>query len=74
VSDPKVKSQAKAKLPATERLAYNIAEFCDLVGISRSFFYTLADDAKPRMTKRGGRWLIPAEAAREWVSAGEVAS
>jgi excisionase family DNA binding protein len=66
------KSQAKAKLPATERLAYNIAEFCDLVGISRSYFYALADDAKPRMTKRGGRWFIPADAAREWVSGSEA--
>jgi excisionase family DNA binding protein len=68
-----VKSQAKTKLPANERLAYNIAEFCQLVGVSRSFFYALADDAKPRMTKRGGRWLIPVDAAREWVS-GEAAA
>jgi excisionase family DNA binding protein len=71
VSNPKT---AKTRLPATERLAYNIAEFCDLVGISRSYFYALADDAKPRMTKRGGRWFIPADAAREWVSSPKVAA
>jgi hypothetical protein len=68
------KSQAKAKLPATERLAYNIAEFCDLAGVSRSFFYSLPEVDKPRMTKRGGRWLIPVDAAREWVSGSAVAA
>jgi hypothetical protein len=36
-----VKSKPRAKPPLTERLAYNIGEFCDFVGISRSYFYTL---------------------------------
>jgi hypothetical protein len=73
VSNPEPKSQAKAK-PSVERLAYNIGEFCDLVGVSRSYFYALPEAERPRMTKRGGRWIIPAAAALEWVSPSEVAA
>ena len=56
------------------RLAYSIIEFCQLVGVSRSYFYSLPDTAKPRMIKRGGRQLIPAESVREWLSTAGVAA
>jgi excisionase family DNA binding protein len=62
------------KLPPAARLAYSISEFCQLVGVSRSYFYSLSDDAKPRMVKRGGRWLIPADAARDWLSTAGIAA
>jgi predicted DNA-binding transcriptional regulator AlpA len=67
-----VKSKPRAKPPLTERLAYNIGEFCDFVGISRSYFYTLPEADRPRMTRRGSRWLISADAAREWVQRDSV--
>jgi excisionase family DNA binding protein len=62
------------KLPSAERLAYSISEFCALVGVSRSYFYALPDTAKPRMTKRGRRCLIPADAAREWLRSDGIAA
>lgn len=63
-----------SKILSTDRLAYSISEFCELVGVSRSYYYSLSDEAKPRMVKRGGRWLIPADSAREWLSTAGVAA
>jgi excisionase family DNA binding protein len=62
------------KLPAVERLAYSISEFCFLVGVSRSFFYTLPKVQRPRMIRVGGRSLIPAEATRAWLQRDEIAA
>ncbi|WP_441232648.1 transcriptional regulator [Bradyrhizobium sp. 1200_D9_N1_1] len=62
------------ELAAPGRLAYSISEFCQAVGVSRSYFYTLSDEAKPRMVKRGGRWFIPTDAAREWLSTAGIAA
>lgn len=62
------------ELPPPGRLAYSISEFCQAVGVSRSYFYSLSDEAKPRMVKRGGRWLIPTDAAREWLSTAGIAA
>lgn len=56
------------------RLAYSISEFCTLVGVSRSYFYSLPETAKPRSIKRGGRTLIPADAVREWLSTSGAAA
>lgn len=67
-------SKDDSKTRPTERLAYSISEFCQSVGVSRSYFYSLSDGAKPRMVKRGGRWLIPVEAAREWLSTAGIAA
>jgi excisionase family DNA binding protein len=64
---------ANPKTPAAERLAYSISEFCALVGVSRSYFYTLPVDQRPREVRRGGRRLIPADAAKAWL-ASEVAA
>jgi excisionase family DNA binding protein len=52
---------------ALPKLAYSISEFCELVGVSRNFFYTLSPEARPRMIKRGGRYFITTEAVREWL-------
>jgi excisionase family DNA binding protein len=57
-----------SELPAAERLAYSINEFCRLVGVSRTYFYELPEAEKPRLIKRGRRVFIPVEAAREWLS------
>ena len=64
-------------MSATElppRLAYSISEFCQAVGVSRSYFYTLSDEAKPRMVKRGGRYFITTDAARDWLSTAGLAA
>jgi excisionase family DNA binding protein len=62
------------KLPAVERLAYSISEFCSLVGVSRSFFYTLPEAHRPRMIRVGGRNLIPAEATHKWLQRDGIAA
>jgi excisionase family DNA binding protein len=61
------------KLPAPERLAYNVDEFCRLVGISRGFFYKLPPEQRPREVRRGTRVLISAEAVKEWLRDGVAA-
>lgn len=61
-------STSKPILSATDRLAYSISEFCDACGISRSHFYSLSADQRPREVRIGGRRLIPADAAREFLN------
>jgi hypothetical protein len=64
-SDPRLTS-ARKKQPV-ERIAYNVVEFCEAVGISRAFFYKLPMQDRPEMRQRGGRWLISVEVAKAWV-------
>lgn len=48
-----------------QQLAYSINEFCTLLGVSRSYFYKLPEEHRPRIIQRGGRYFIPrAEVAR----------
>jgi predicted DNA-binding transcriptional regulator AlpA len=50
-----------------DKLFYSVAEFCQVVGISRSSFYRLAAaDRAPPITQVAGRSLIRVEAAEEW--------
>ncbi|WP_338688991.1 hypothetical protein V5279_25255 [Bradyrhizobium sp. 26S5] len=56
-----------------ERLAYNISEFCEAVGISRGLFYGLPSDQKPKMIKCGSRYLIPVDAVKAWLNQGVAA-
>jgi excisionase family DNA binding protein len=56
-----------------ERLAFNISEFCEAVGISRGFFYALPEHQKPRMVKFGSRYLIPVDAVKAWLGEGVAA-
>lgn len=59
---------SKSKLPPPGRLAYNISEFCALVGRSRPWFYALPDDQKPKVLDRGGgAKLISAEEVRRFL-------
>ncbi|MGD9924795.1 MAG: excisionase family DNA-binding protein [Variibacter sp.] len=51
-----------------ERVAFSITEFCQAVGISRTHFYALPAEQRPRMVACGQRWLIPAEAVRDWLN------
>lgn len=60
-------------VPASEKLAYSITEFCALVGVSRSYFYKLPEEERPREVRRGGRRLIPADAARAWLQPNGIA-
>lgn len=46
--------------------AYSINEFCERHRISRSHFYDLPDDDKPRLMRVGKRVLISREAAAAW--------
>lgn len=56
------------------RVAYSISEFCQAAGISRSMFYALPADQRPREMRVGKRRLIPASAVNEWLSRVEVAA
>jgi excisionase family DNA binding protein len=55
-------------LPAPGKLAYSISEFCALVDISRSYFYKMSDDERPREVRKGKRRLIPADAVKAWLA------
>jgi hypothetical protein len=46
--------------------AYTISEFCARHNISRSGFYVLPDELRPRIMRVGARRLISKEAAAEW--------
>lgn len=52
----------------TTRLAYSVADFCQLHGLSRTVFYNLLHDPEraPRIFKVGSRTYVSVEAAREW--------
>lgn len=53
---------------AAAREAYDVAGFCEAMGISRPFYYRLAADGRgPRSFKLGRRRLISREAAHEWL-------
>jgi predicted DNA-binding transcriptional regulator AlpA len=50
-----------------EKDAYNILEFCQRHGISRSAFYKAIEAGQaPRLMRLGSRILISKEAAEEW--------
>ncbi len=66
-------SQTESPKPTAERLAYSVDEFCESVGVSRSFYYAMSDAEKPRSIKRGRRIIIPADAVKAWLAGGEVA-
>lgn len=55
------------ELPPAGRLAYNISEFCQLVGRSRPWFYALPADQRPKVIERGGAKIITAEEARRFL-------
>lgn len=58
----------KKELPPTGRLAYNISEFCQLVGRSRPWFYALPADKRPKVIERGGNTrLITAEEVKRFL-------
>lgn len=50
-------------MPATEKLAYTINEFCKASGNGRSAVYEAIRDGELRAVKRGRRTLILAEDA-----------
>jgi hypothetical protein len=60
-------------MPPAGRLAYNISEFCQLVGRSRPWFYALPDDQKPKLIERGGCKLITADEVRRFLELEVVA-
>ena len=49
-----------------DRDAYPITEFCKRHGFSRSHYYGLPADERPREMRVGNRVLISKEAAAEW--------
>jgi hypothetical protein len=56
------------------RIAYTISEFCDLAGISRSFWYNLPAAERPAARRVAGRVLITADSARAWLANAGVAA
>ncbi|MEH6950618.1 hypothetical protein V4R08_04620 [Nitrobacter sp. NHB1] len=59
-------------LDLQNRLAVSVSEFCRLTGSSKSYFYSLPDNERPKMVKRGGRFFIPIGEVHRFV--GEVAA
>ena len=56
-----------AQTPAAiDREAFSIAEWCDSVRISRSFFYRLPPSLRPTVIKLGRRSLITRQASAAW--------
>ncbi|MDE2116206.1 MAG: helix-turn-helix domain-containing protein [Hyphomicrobiales bacterium] len=52
-------------------MAYQVGQFCHLLGISRTTFYELLKSGKIKAMKLGGRTLIP-RAEAERLARGEV--
>lgn len=53
--------------PAPKRNTFTLAEFCEEMDISRSFYHKLVNEGKgPRVMRLGRRVLISAEAAADW--------
>ncbi len=48
--------------------ALSVAAFCQWAGVSRAWTYEKLRDGSIRSVKRGGRRLIPLDAAREWLA------
>jgi predicted DNA-binding transcriptional regulator AlpA len=58
-----------------QKLAFSIAEFCELHDISRAHFYNIIKTGDgPRMMEVGGRKVISREAAADWRREREAAS
>lgn len=56
------------------RLALNIMEFCEAVGISEGMFYKIRKKGRgPREAKIGTRTVITMQAANEWLLTREAA-
>ncbi|MCZ6588233.1 MAG: hypothetical protein O7B24_09865 [Alphaproteobacteria bacterium] len=55
----------------TQTLAFSIPAFCQAHGFSRSGFYNLPEDQRPRIMHVGSRVLITHEAAAERPAARE---
>lgn len=48
--------------------ALSVAAFCQWAGVSRAWTYQKLREGSIRSVKRGGRRLIPMDAAREWLA------
>jgi hypothetical protein len=56
-------AKLKYKIQGAPRLGWSVAEWCDLMGISRGTFYNRQKDKTgPRILKLGGRSIITPEA------------
>jgi len=55
------------KIAASEKLAYTIAELCQVVGISRATIYKEIKAERLRIRKVGKRTLVPADEVRAWL-------
>lgn len=59
---------------AIEPGALSVRAFADWAGVSRSWAYERVADGTIRSIKRGGRRLIPMDAAREWLAGEQEAA
>ena len=54
-------------------MALSIDEFCESVGITEDFFYTLKRQGQaPRMMKVSSRTMVTLQAAHDWLTAREA--
>ena len=49
------------------KLAYSVAEFCELVGLGRTGAFKEIKEQRLRAVKAGRRTLIPAEEVQAWL-------
>jgi len=62
-----LRSDLRGVSTAQQLLAFSIAQFCVLHGISRSFYYVLEQTGRaPKTLNLGRRRLITVEAAQQW--------
>ena len=60
---PNKSAKKFVRLKDSEILAYNVDEFCFLMGIGRSTFYGLINDGSLKTVMLRGRRLVPASEA-----------
>jgi hypothetical protein len=65
------KARAHAELPP---LAVSVAQFSELVGLSRDAAYKLARKLGRRVGGKRGRLIVPLAAVHAWLSGRKVAS
>lgn len=51
----------------TQKAALSVAEFCQAVGIGRSFFYEQLKAGRIKAVKAGRRTLVPATEVANWL-------
>lgn len=63
------KGTCPARLSVTEKVAFDINEFCEAFGVGRSFVYQELAEGRLKAKKVGRKNLITKQQADEWLAA-----